>query len=154
LNELAWILAHRVEHSELNLSSQNISHKLGGIATVLEGLQAQVADVFSKERLPDASAAEEAVRSAKVSEAKALAAADSQPQQSATETAAHERKAIRGKRFQACARDGKVFLIYRRRGDLPVWIGFELDFSASANSNPVPIYLNSKAGAELFVYGD
>lgn len=150
LNKIAWVLAHRVEHSELNLSSQSISQKLSGIATVLEGLPAQVADAFSKESLPDSSAAEEAFRTARQAEAK-TASADST---TTTEASTYERKDITGKRFRACARDGKVFLIYRKRGHLPIWIGFELDFSGSANSNSVPLYLPSQASAERFVYGD
>ncbi len=154
LNELAWVLAHRVEHSELNLSSQNISQKLGGIVTLLEGLPAQIADAFSKERLPDASTAEEAFRSAKLSEANSSSPAGSAASPTTTGTPASERRSIRGKRFQACARDGKVFVAYRKRGDLPIWIGLELDFSGSANSTSVPVYLNSQASAERFIYGD
>lgn len=146
LNKIAWLLAYRVEDSELNLSSQNISHKLDGIAMQLENLPTQVEQLLASEKLPDAPAAEEAFKSAKLSEAEESSIA--------VAPAVDGPRKIRGKRFEACARDGRVFVIYRKRGDLPIWIGLELDFYANANSSSIPVYLNSQAKAERFINGD
>lgn len=151
LNEIAWVLAHRVENGESNVSSQGIPQRLAGIVTVLEGLRTQVEEVLAGEKLPDASVAEEALESVKLSEAKELLRSVAPP---VPTMPVDEQKSIRGKRFQARTRDGRVFLAYRKRSDLPIWIGFELDFSAAANSSSRPVYLNSQAAAEAFVNGN
>src|SRR5712692_7769773 len=79
LNEIAWVLAYRVDKGEFNVSSQDIPQKLGGIATVLEGLRTQVEEVLAKEELPDASVAEEALKKLKLSEAQELVRAMTPP---------------------------------------------------------------------------
>lgn len=72
LNEIAWMLAHRVENWESNVSSQGIPQKLAGIVTVLEGLRTQVEEVLAGENLPDPSLAAEALKKLKLSEAQEL----------------------------------------------------------------------------------
>jgi hypothetical protein len=142
LNEAAWLLAYRVEGSKNNVSAQAIPEKLGGFASLLEDVSAQITDLLSKEALPPAEEARKAFEELKPREAR----------DSTYNSGEQARKEIRGKRHRACMRDGKVFLTFQKRADLPISVGFELDFDQRRSEGPV--YLDSQAKAENFVRGE
>lgn len=110
----------------------------------MENLTQRIASTLSNESLAPEQDAQAGLHNQEIENAESLVLENAERS---------ERREIRGKRYRACKRNGKIFLVWRKRGDLPNSIGFELDFDQSTTGRP-PVYLQSRSQVERFIDGE